>query len=741
MDRRTFNKLTALATMSTFAVSSDGQNVPEDWKSGQDSPVHDVDRLTPLGGNSLVLENDRLRVTFDRESGALVEFTAKKTGWQIQRVPKLAESFRLFVPTLERSYNPILGARNMLLSATYSDDGQSLTLTWGALQSEYSGVLDITLIGTVKLDEDAVNFNMSVKNNSPQQVASVEWPILGAIGRPEGASSLRRIAFTNGGYTRETTVYPTFLNDFGFCSTNCPGQLSGGRYTLLLAEREGLYIGNHSRTADHVIKYALELRPGYLEARSRTVPDSEELDGHAVRILSSVQHFSFTAPGETSSLSRIVMHPFSGDWHKGADFYRRWFHSWYKRPTQPAWLGEPHAWQQIQINSAENDLRTQYKNLPRRALQAAKAGIKAIQLTGWNKGGQDRGNPTQNTDPLLGTLDELKQAIARIEKMGIRVILFNKYTYADTSSEWYRREPNKSMAMDPNDVAYVARGYKYQTPEQLSDMNTRRFAVACLNDEKWLNVCSREFQKSIDLGASGILSDEVNGHGGWDLCFSRDHGHRASESLWAGDLRLGKILREQVRQARGEDNFLLAGEGLWDLLTEFYSLSYIRLIGDHLPVARYNDPWATIMIAVTGFDDRDMINCALRFRYVISFEPYNFKGNVDDFPSSMTYGKAMNEFRRKYRSYVWDGEFRDDQDAFASVDGIRYNKFSVFVRQDGKRAAVIVNDGKQGIVAAVQFEGGSKSTLTWASPEEIEPHSTRGDVAVPARSVVLLMEG
>ena len=119
----------------------------------------------------------------------------------------------------------------------------------------------------------------------------------------------------------------------------------------------------------------------------------------------------------------------------------------------------------------------------------------------------------------------------------MHVILFNKYTYADTSSEWYRSELHNCIAMDPNDVSYVAHGFKYQTPEQLSDMNTRRFAVACLNDQEWLEICTRELQKSIDLGASGILSDEVNGHGGWDFCFSKDHGHRTPKSLWAGDLR------------------------------------------------------------------------------------------------------------------------------------------------------------------------------------------------------------
>ncbi|HEX5284213.1 MAG TPA: DUF6259 domain-containing protein [Bryocella sp.] len=664
----------------------------------------------------------------------------KNTGWRIQRDGRLAESFRIFAPSAERSYNPILGARNRLVSADRSADGRVLTLTWAQLQTEYSGVLDITLTGIVTLDEDVASFNMTVKNSSALPVASVEWPILGALGRPQGSSTLRRMVYTGGPEAHQASVYPKFQNEFGFCSTNCPGQLCAGRYKMLVSEHEGLYIGNHSPDGDHVLKYALELRPGYAEARWMTVPQVEELDGHAVRIVSSVQHFPFTASGQTNTLATVVMHPFAGDWHKGADFYRRWHASWYKRPANPGWLDAPHAWQQIQINSSENDLRTAYKDFPRRALEAAKAGITVIQLTGWNRGGQDRDNPTQDTEPLLGTHEDLKRAIARVENMGVRVILFNKFNYADTSSEWYRSALHKLMAMDPNDVTYVSHGYKYQTPEQLADMNTRRFAVACMNDDEWLKICAQEFQKSLELGCSGILADEVSGHSGWDFCFSKEHGHRAPQPLWAGDLRLGKLLREKVRQARGEENFLLSGESLWDLLTGYYSLSYVRLIGEHTPISRYSNPSAQIMIAVTGFEDRDMINCALRYRYVMSYEPYNFKGNVNDFPTTMTYGEKMDVFRKRYRSYVWDGEFRDNQDAEISVDGKTYEEFSVFARPDGKRGAVIMNGGSASTHASIQFEGGSRSALAWASPDDPEQHPTEGQVQVPAKSAVLVME-
>ena len=38
------------------------------------------------------------------------------------------------------------------------------------------------------------------------------------------------------------------------------------------------------------------------------------------------------------------------------------------------------------------------------------------------------------------------------------------------------------------------------------------------------------------------------------------------------------------------------------------------------------------MTAVTGFNDRNMINQCLLYHYVISYEPYNFKGRLDDYP-------------------------------------------------------------------------------------------------------------
>jgi len=46
------------------------------------------------------------------------------------------------------------------------------------------------------------------------------------------------------------------------------------------------------------------------------------------------------------------------------------------------------------------------------------------------------------------------------------------------------------------------------------------------------------------------------------------------------------------------------------------------------------------MVAVTGFDDREMPNLILMQRYMISYEPYNFKGHLTDFPLTLAIAKG-----------------------------------------------------------------------------------------------------
>ncbi len=61
-----------------------------------------------------------------------------------------------------------------------------------------------------------------------------------------------------------------------------------------------------------------------------------------------------------------------------------------------------------------------FRDLPKIGEDCARHGVKAIQLVGWNDGGQDQGNPSHDPDPRLGTFAELKEAIAKIQAWGSR---------------------------------------------------------------------------------------------------------------------------------------------------------------------------------------------------------------------------------------------------------------------------------------------------------------------------------
>jgi len=56
---------------------------------------------------------------------------------------------------------------------------------------------------------------------------------------------------------------------------------------------------------------------------------------------------------------------------------------------------------------------------------------------------------------------------------------------------------------------------------------------------------------------------------------------------------------------------------IWSSCTTLTHISGFTTQGRYIPLDRYLSPFAPVMIAVTGFDDREMINAALRYRYIV----------------------------------------------------------------------------------------------------------------------------
>ena len=360
--------------------------------------------------------------------------------------------------------------------------------------------------------------------------------------------------------------------------------------------------------------------------------------------------------------------------------------------------------------------------------------MKAVQLIGWNIGAQDLDDPSQDTDPNLGTWQEFHDAIAKVQSLGVNVILFGKLNWADLTTKWYKDELYKYEAKDPYGIRYEQGGYDYVTPTQLAGINTRRRAVMDFADPGYREIALKEFQKILALGSTGWLWDEICHHSGAIYNFAPGHGYNPPGYIYGGDLPLSSSLRAAADKA--SPDFIFAGEGPQDWLMQYFPVNECGVSAT--PVCQYLDTRNSLMIAgVSGFDDREQLNMILLNRCVIQYEPFLYKGHLHDFPLTMAYGQKIDDLRRKYRAYLWDADFRDTLGADVSADAT--HRYSVYVSAGGKRAVVVVNPSSDSaITAKVDLPNAGK--LVVATPERPGAEVTDGTLKIPARSAAVVME-
>jgi len=696
--------------------------------------------------SDIIIENDILKATFDRKNGALIGLLSKLSGWSIHRRRELGLSFSMLVPLEERRNNLILGLKQRAPAVEVDCGGNRIVFVWEKLQSEYGGQLDITFKGVVTICDDGLVFTPEILNRSDRTVEVVSWPVVGDVTIPQQAQHLHRKGLGHGQMVA-AELYPRFEDNCGYWGTDYPTQqvfTPETPFVLIDSEKQGLYVGYHDTTAKCLVRYAFLLRPGYGQSDGLsigTVPQGDCIGAEPVCIEFAAEHLPYIAGGDSVELKPIVLQPYVGSWEAGADCYKKWRKTWFTPPQKPAWTQEVHSWQQIHINSPEDELRCRYKNLVQYGRDCARHGVGAIQLTGWTKDGQDGGNPSHDVEPRLGSREELRDAIEAIEEMGVKVVLFNKYTWADRSREQFRADLHRHATIDPYGDMHVFVGYHYQTSTQLSDINTRRFSVMCQCSAEWRKVAVAEFKKGIQLGASGMLYDECQHHGGVRYCFSSQHGHTVPAYLFSGDADLAKEFRRVANELNPE--YLFAGEACYDLELEHYCLSYFRIDSRHVPLYRYVAPQAEMMIAITGYNNRNTINQALLYRYILSYEPRNFKGRLDEFPLTLAYGKQVDALRRRYATMLWKAKYRGTVGARITPKDSASIKYSVFSsRQMSKRAVIVANvDQQESMNICVEFDGSLTGSLFLVTPEEPNLRQSDGSVMLPPLSAAVIMEG
>lgn len=709
-------------------------------------------RSDPSAGPPATVEvsSDSLTVVLDRRDASVVRLTSRLRPWTVVQRRTVGSGFALRIP-LDGRRNNVADSGSQAPPTWEVDPATgAVTATWHGVVSEHGGAHDVDVVLQVRGDGRRLVFGLEVDNRSDLVVEDVRFPRLDGLRPPTETPTLSAFSYRYAA-GRRRPLWPTFDNVPGYYGVDVPTYLNEGEgtvgapvapFVLLETGREGVCVSVDEPSSE-LVAWVAELRPGYGDSMARSVPDlDDDALPEPVGIRFDAAHLPYVGPGERRRLTPVALTAYVGDWHAGADAYLERRRTWMTHARPPAWAAEPHAWLQLHVNSPEDELRLPFARLPEVAASCAAHDVRVIQLVGWNTGGQDRGNPSHEADPRLGGDAELRRAIAACQRLGVRVVLFAKFTWADRSSRRFREELVREAVKDPYGDHYLHPGYRYQTVAQLLDVNTRRLVPMCFASPRYRAVAEADFEHLLDLGADGMLFDESLHHSPALLCFDPDHGHRAGHPVYAADRELVAGFR---RVAAGRDAaFLYAGEACYDWELEAYELSYHRSEDpEHVPLSRYLAPDALLMTAVTGFDDRSMCNQALMHRYVISYEPYNFKGRLEDFPRTVAYGRAVDELRRELQPWLWDAEFRDTVGARVTrADGTPHRPYAVFRRRDTGECAVVLVNAEAAHPVALTVEltvPAARADRRWRTVEDPDWHDLDGVVTVPPRSAVVVL--
>jgi hypothetical protein len=289
---------------------------------------------------------------------------------------------------------------------------------------------------------------------------------------------------------------------------------------------------------------------------------------------------------------------------------------------------------------------------------------------------------------------------------------------------------------DPYGDPYQFHAYDYDTPTQIAGINTRHGAGMCQASPAWRKRALEEFRKSVDLGASGILYDECFWHI-CPYCFAKNHGHDVPGAVFSGDVPLIEGFRSIV----DAEQFVFAGESPYDIQLQTYNMSYFRIEHGFVPLGRYVDPFAPMSVAVTGWNDRQMINACLLYRFVMSYEPRDFHGELDEMPVSLQYGRAVDDLRRTYGEWLWDAEFQDTRGAKVTANGTPLRTYAVYCRRDGRRAVAFANMSDTDTIACeVSLDRPKSANLKLVSPEQPDEKPWPGKLELPPGFAAVIFE-
>jgi hypothetical protein len=644
-------------------------------------------------GAQYKLENEHILAVFDASNGSLVKLVNKKTNWNVIYREQLGQSFDMLVPLKWKRFHYVRGVDQTPPEINATAD--KITFTWNSLKSKLlDKPLNIKFIGEVTLTPDGLTYSGKVINNDTCFVEYVGWPYWGEVAVPD-----REKRFVFESINQGKMLHPSFQNEQGYWGADYPTQsitLPESAFLLMRNENEGITGISEQSVPQELIVASHELIPGY----EYNNPVSDVMDGQMVRIQFKVNRLIFTAPETSRELVPFNLSFYEGSWHKGVDVYKAWKQKAMKQPEIADWMKEPYTWRCVSISNVQE--------LVRLAQESKMHGVSVLHVNGWR---------AADSRDDIKAIDGLTSAIRECRQLGVKIVLDMHLNDADKNSPWYRDE------------------LKNYVITNLYGMTTD-IRMLCPHTKELISITENKYAKNKDLSAAdGVIIFDSNNNGHTFFCFDSNHGHKIPEFVQTGTFNLDRSFANEVRKAKPE--IAVLGFGFFDAQTAIYD-GY-RMGNGFLRQEkhRYINTQTPIISVIEDRTAREDLNLCLKDKYTVCYNFSLFGRELDRYPLIVKYGREIESLRKKYKEFIWEGEFRDTQGARVEGDRLSY---SVFQTGDGRKGLVIVNNGTDKASTAKVTVDQSKRSLIVASPENPESVAYNGSVSIEPLSAILVME-
>lgn len=677
-----------------------------------------------LGETEMNLQNEKVRYTFDAETGMPVEIEHKQTGTVFALDANAGFDVTIDPHTGDIWETQPYCARVLTLAP--GDEGAETTVTQDGdtlhVRTVYTlsqGPITVSRAYTLSAEDTLLTASMTVDNQAqgvtvlcgqPLSLYGIaddghDWSLLWPWHEGEiHEGEVKRMA--SGGAQAREAGYPV------------PFSM---QYMALFSESESLYYGVHDAKADHKNFF---FKP--------------HLGG---RVAMGGTQWVYAAPGEEKACAPVcVALQAEGGWARAADRYRAFIErdtKWVRElaPIARDFVG----WYPYTMTMYDNQYKASYVRgapaeglitMPQVSAMAQNRGdIPMTLFLGWHLDGFDSRYPDYQFDDHLGGAEGFRQAAEAIHENGGQIMMYMNNHLADTASNWYQT-PNAEGKPIGLDCAVRRPDGGVYHEEYWTGLD---YIAMCPSAQPWIDVNADAVRRLRENGTDAIWLDQMMEMPS-ALCYNRDHGHDTPATAFNQGYEKMMLAFNRELEATSS-NYLYGCEGVCDAYIQWIDISalmWMRLLG-HAPESAPEITRYTLPAKILGLPGHDTFGKAEYARAFLMGEPILARGDINPIV------KEYVELYRKYPDIYLTGRYEGLNGLAQLPDTVRAG---VMLGSDGASAAVqLYNPGAEAVTVSIRYDapGDMLSMQNGFNGEDVMAQPGTFEITIPAKETTAVI--